>query len=551
MEKIYIIGHKNPDSDSICSAFAYANLKNILDPENEYIASSCGVLNRQTKFIFEKLRLDAPFFLKNVFPKVEDVMTKSVVTIREKTPIMETVKTINELKIRLIPVVSPGKKYLGIISILELADFFMNTSGMLTPSFTFQINNFSKVMDGFYFKKGEKEQFQASLIVGAMPYERYLKRVKKLNPDKTMLIVGKRVDIIEYAIANQFPAIILTGFEDENDVDLNFETYKGTVFVSKHDTAETLRRIVMSVPVNTIMNTSLQTLKEDEYLEDIKELLINNDHKGLPVVNDELKIKGIITRTDLLKKTTVKLILMDHNELSQAVDGAENAQIIEIVDHHRLGTPTTKSPIYFYAKPVGSTCTLVYQLYKFNNVEIDKKIAMVLLSGILSDTIILKSPTSTYEDKQALEELSKIANINYEEFGKEIFSSTASLKNRPPLEVINSDIKIYSEFSLTIGIGQVEVTDLSEIEHAKDSLIEALNQVKIDKNLNWAMLLITDIISGNSRLLSTGMEDVEKHLSYKKIAENEYDLPGVLSRKKQLLPEILRVAEDFYKKKHK
>ncbi len=550
MDKIYVIGHKNPDSDSICSAFAYANLKNKIDENNEYVAARCGALNRQTKFIFEKLGLESPFFLKNVFPKVEDVMTKDVVTIEKKSPIMNIVKTIDEHKIRLTPVVTEDNKYLGIVSILELADFFMNTSGMLTPVYVFQRDNFSKVMNGFYFKIGKQIRFEASLVVGAMPYERFIKRVENLDPDKTVLIVGKRIDIIEFAIKKQFPAIVLTGFYDKKDVDLNFDNYKGTVFVSEHDTAETLRRMVMSVPVDAIMNTSLNKLKEDDYIEDVKELIINDDHKGLPVIDENLKMKGIITRTDLLKKTEKKLILMDHNELSQAVDGAENAQIMEIIDHHRLGTPKTKHPIYFYAKPVGSTCTLVYQLYKFHNVKIDSLIATVLLSGILSDTVILKSPTATLEDKEAIEELSKIANIDYESYGREIFSSTASLKNRPALEIINTDFKTYSEFSLQIGIGQVEITDLTEIDFVKNALLEALEKVKVQKNLNWAMLLITDIISGDSRLIAVGMESVEKSLIYRKISDNEFYLPGVLSRKKQLLPEILRVAEEYYKKKN-
>jgi manganese-dependent inorganic pyrophosphatase len=551
MENIYVIGHKNPDSDSICSAFAYANLKNIIDSENNYIASRCGALNRQTKFIFEKLGLDAPFFLKNVYPKVEDVMTEDVIVIKENEPVMKTMETIDELKIRLTPVVSEENKYLGIVSILEIADFFMRGNDVASPVYIFNKNNFSKVLDGFYHRRGEKDVFEASIVVGAMPYERYLKRVQDLNHDKTILIVGKRIDIIEFAISKQFPAIILTGFFDKNDIDLNFDKYKGTVFVSEHDTAETLRRIVMSVPVGTIMNTSLQTLKAEDYIEDIKDLIINDDHKGLPVVDDNGFIKGIITRTDLLKKVSKKLILTDHNELSQAVDGAENAQIVEIIDHHRLGTPKTKYPIYFYTKPVGSTCTLIYQLYKINGVNIDKSIAMVLISGILSDTVILKSPTTTYEDKEALEKLSEIAGINYEEYGKEMFSSTANLKNRSPMEIINADFKIYSEFSLKIGIGQVEVMDLTEIDFVKDVLIDALGQIKSEKNLDWAMLLITDIISGNSRLLAIGLEDIEKSLAYRKIDKFDFSLPGVLSRKKQLLPEILRIAEEFNKKNKK
>jgi len=255
----------------------------------------------------------------------------------------------------------------------------------------------------------------------------------------------------------------------------------------------------------------------------------------------------VVTRTDLLKKVARRLILVDHNELSQAVEGAEKAEVCEIIDHHRLGTAKTRLPVYFYAKPVGSTCTLVYQLYRINRMEIEVPVAAVLLAGILSDTVILKSPTTTAEDREAVVELSRRAEIDYQEFGRQLFSSSDSLKERDPRRVIEADFKAYEEFGLKVGIGQVEIVNLGELDESCDPLLTALGMVTAEKGLDWGLLLVTDIIASHSRLLSCGPKAAvaERILAYRRLNEHLFDLPGVLSRKKQLLPEILRVLEEL------
>lgn len=544
MKEIIVIGHKNPDTDSICSAYCYAQLKNKLTPHIKHTAARCGTMNPQTKYIFNRLNLDAPLFIADVYPKVIDVMTKDVIAVNHDAPIMDVMKNIDTLKIRLTPVICENGKYAGIVSILELADFFI-TGDTGRPTYLFNKHNFGKVLDGFYHINGNKDQFTASLVVGAMPYERFIERMENLPHEETVLIVGKRRDIIQYAIDHHFPALILTGFKGEEDIDIDFANYTGTVFISAHDTSETLRKIVMSVPATAIMTSNVPTIKETDYLEYVRDLMLQDDHRGLPVINDTGQLTGIVTRSNLLKKVSKRLILMDHNEISQAVDGAEKSEICEIIDHHRLGTPKTKFPVYFYAKPVGSTCTLVYQLYKFNQIEIDQTIASLLLSGVLSDTVILKSPTTTKEDVDAVNELSAITNIDHIEYGKDIFSSSDNLKDRDPNEVINADFKIYEEFGVKAGIGQVEIVNMSELDESFDALLSSLKTTASHKGLNWSMLLVTDIISSHSKLISVGLDAGEKVLKYRKLTDNLFDLPGVLSRKKQLLPEILRVIEEL------
>ncbi len=328
-------------------------------------------------------------------------------------------------------------------------------------------------------------------------------------------------------------------------MDIDFTGYKGWVYLSDLDTAETLRNLQLSIPAKSFMKTDVPHLTEDDYLDAAGETLMSVDHKGLPVTNDG-RLIGIFTRSDIIKKVQKELILVDHNELSQAVDGAETARITEIIDHHRLGgTIKTKTPIHFYAKPVGSTCTLVSQLYKINGLEPDPKTAAVLLSGILSDTVILKSPTTTKQDVEAVHELAGIAGLDFEKYGVEMFSSTDNLKSRTPEDIIGTDFKVFSEYGRTVGIGQVEVVNLEELDDVKQTLLEGLDKVKEEKGLIWSMLLVTDIIREESVLLSSGYQLGEKLLSYKQSGDRRFYLPGVLSRKKQLLPEVLRVLEEL------
>jgi len=544
MPEVIILGHKNPDSDSVCSAYAYANLKNEIDEEKRYTAGRCGNLNKQTRFIFEKLGLTPPKFISDVYPKVRDVMTHKVVAIDENDPIKGVIKNIEELKIRITPVISGGTKLEGVISILELAKFFTPKDEDGRPVYLFRGSNFEKSIKGYTYMRGENDEFEATFMVGAMPYERFKNRMETLKLKKAILVVGKRRDIIEYAIKNQLPAILLTGIEDDADIDIDFTGYKGWVYISELDTAETLRNLQLSIPAKSFMKTDVPHLTEDDYLDAAGDILMSVDHKGLPVTN-EGRLIGIFTRSDIIKKVQKELILMDHNELSQAVDGAETAKISEIIDHHRLGTIKTKTPIHFYAKPVGSTCTLVTQLYKVSGLEPDPKTAAVLLSGILSDTVILKSPTTTKQDIEAVHELSGISGLDFEKYGIEMFSSTDNLKSRTPDDIIGTDFKVFSEYGRTIGIGQVEVVNLEELDGVKDDLLKGLNKVKEDKSLLWSMLLVTDIIREESVLLSSGYVPGEKLLSYKQSGDRRFYLPGVLSRKKQLLPEVLRVLEEL------
>ncbi|MCX8123001.1 MAG: putative manganese-dependent inorganic diphosphatase [Spirochaetes bacterium] len=539
MEEIIVIGHKNPDTDSICAAYCYAHLKNIIDPHNRYIPYRCGNVNRQTRFVFEEAGLKPPEILKDVYPKVGDIMTRNVITAYPEDPLFSIIQHIEKDRIRIIPIVDGDSYYKGIVSFAELAEFYFSTTSTAHPVYYFKPDNFITTIPGHFIKRGQPEEFEGHIVIGAMDSAQSLNVLKNVTPEKTVLIVGNRKKIIEFAIQHNFAAIIVTGTQDFN---YNTSTYLGWVYLSKLDTFNTLRLLTLSMPCHYIMRQA-DSISPQNTVQQAREQLLKSEYRGLPVC-DNGKLTGIITRSDLIKHYAKKMILVDHNELSQAVEGAQTAHIIEIIDHHRLGAIKTTMPIFVYSKPVGSTCTLIYELYKHNGVQPHPSIALLLCSGILSDTAMLLSPTSTEIDRKALEELSAIAGIQYQEYGKKLLSSTESLKTMDPMYVVSNDCKIYQEYGISVAISQVEVITLDDVESVKDALLSALSEFAKSKNVHWALLLVTDITTQNSILFSTDFKG-QQNLSYSEIAPNMYSLPGILSRKKQLLPEILRILEEL------
>jgi manganese-dependent inorganic pyrophosphatase len=545
LNDIFVIGHKNPDTDSVCAAYAYAYLKNKIDNQNNYISVRCGNLNKQTSFVFKHLNLEPPLLIKDIYPKVKDVMTKNVVSVNENAPLFEVMDNIKNKNIRVLPVVDRENNFKGIVSVFEISNFFMSTISQ-KPTYILNIENFERVLPGYLLKTGNKQQIEAQIVVGAMPFEVFKDYVSDLDFSKVVLIVGKREKILKYAIENQANTIVITGIKDKTELnDIDFSNLNGNVYISLLDTSETLHKITLSVPVYSLLSAKAQCISSNDYIDKAKSLLLESTNRALSVVDDN-KLQGIITRSDIIKKFYNRVILVDHNEQNQAIDGIETAQILEIIDHHRLSPIKTTYPIFFYAKPVGSTCTLISELYKFYNIEVPQKIAHILLSGILSDTVGAKSPTTTQLDLEVIEELSKISNINVVEYTKMLFAQSDDITTRSPKDILESDFKPYEEFGVKFGISQVETTNLNAVNQIKEKLINEIKQQKLQKNLDWLMLLISDIISADS-ILVTSNHPLEKNFSYKKLEKNIYYLPGVLSRKKQLLPEILNLLESEVK----
>ena len=540
---IYITGHKNPDMDSVCSAYCYSVLKNQIDSINHYIPIRCGRLNNQTKMVFKNLGITPPRLMRDITPQVSDVAKRDIPTLDENDPVFSAIKRLDEENLSLIPVFKDEAEFKGTISLHEISGFLINDNLENRPTYLFRINNFKRVLPGYFYRRGDNQEFEAPIMTGAMPYEISCDRINKLLPLKPLLVIGLREDILEYAIKEQFPGIILTGMAKDEEIPLDFSDYKGTLFISHSDTAETIRLLRLSTPLKNVINTNPVRVNSDQSYDDAKKTLVNSTLRGLPVFSDN-QFAGIVTRRCFIEKPRKKLILMDHNELSQSIPGADQTEILEILDHHRLGNSSTREPIYVYARPVGSTCSIVYVHFKMFSIPVEKEIAHLLLSGILSDTVILKSPTTTDTDRETVKELLKIAEVDLESFGRELFSQNSSLSDGDPLTVLKSDFKTYRG-SINIGISQAEVMTLEDVEDMKENFLDALEQLRRENNLDWTMILITNVMKEYSYLLCTNFPDGEESLIYKKLQDNLYDLPGILSRKKQLLPEVLRVVDEI------
>ena len=542
--KIYITGHRNPDMDSVCAAYAYAALKNKIDEKNQYIPVMLGQANRNTRSVFASLSLPLPQFLHDVRPRVGEVQKQPVYSISSSDPLFILMDIFHRRKPTVIPVIDDGV-YKGLLSADDINGFFLReNSGAIRQRYLLSEDNIERVIEGEFLKHGSGGDVRAPYMIGAMEYQVYLSRLERL-PEKPVLIIGDRKKHLEAAIENQLPGIVLTGVTDPSKLEVDFSSFRGFVYVSFLDTAETLRLLRLSTPVSDIMHQddSEMRIDGDMLFDDAKKKLQESDWRGFSVFSGDVWT-GFVTRRCFLDKPRQKMILVDHNEAEQSVPGIEEAEIIEILDHHRLSPPRMKSPIYIVSEPLGSTCTIVYEQFRKWGVEIDPVIAKVLLAGLASDTVMLKSPTTTSYDVHVAKRLVEIGGVeDFGDFCRSIFSDGSSLSSQDPESVITSDMKSYNEKGIHFAIGQVEVTTLEELREIKDRYLDALEHVKLANALDWCMLLITDVIKENSVLLTTHSDKL-RDLVYDRISDGIYSLPGVLSRKKQLLPEILRVLED-------
>lgn len=546
MEKVFICGHKNPDTDSVASAASYAYLKNQINKDYEYVPIRCGTVNDQTKFIFQKAETVLPEYMKDIYPKVVDSMTTNLITAEVTDPLSKFMRILREKNLRFMPVVNQSQEYIGMLGVNDVTELFLRDDRQQKPVFDLRADSLRRSLKGTILNVGQQEEFKASVVVATMAYDDFNAHVENVaDEEHTLLITGNRPNILQDAFKKKYPAIIIVGLSEDACKNLDFGDYKGWVFYSPFDSSQTIRCVEMATPIGKLLNR-IEPCAPHDYIDSVADTISKSGTKSLPVVSDN-KLVGVITGTDILKRKRARLIMMDHNEATQAIDGVETAELMEIVDHHRLGTIKTSSPVTFYAKPVGSTCTLVYQLYKANRVEIPNKIAMLLLGGMLSDTVIMKSPTCTQDDINAINELSAQCGIDAKEYGVEIFSATDSLTSRSAKDIIGTDFKIFEEYGVRFGISQAETVTLAQLGEVKDKLREELYNVKENNRLDWMMLLVTDIIKEESQLITTGFEPGEAIFGYKKLEDKLFYLPGVLSRKKQLLPEISRILEEISK----
>lgn len=546
MSVIYVTGHRNPDMDSICSAYSYAYLKNLVDKDNEYIPVRLGSVNKNVKDLFNRLDIPIPEMLKDVKARVKDVVKTPKFSVRKNDPIYKVIDIFAKHKPTVLPIYDEEGHYVDLITSDDINAFFLAENNEGRFCYTITEENVEKVIPGRFLKKSGKESINAPLIVGAMEIEQFEKRLAALDL-KPVLVTGLRDRHIRKALREGIPGLIIIGISDPEELfGFDFSSFPGFIYLSDLDTADTLRYLRLSTAVKDIVDIEnvATEIPSDTLFDEAKYILSNSDERGLSVFESDQWI-GYVTRRCFLNKPMQKMILVDHNEVDQSVPGIEDTEIVEIIDHHRLAPPRMRNPIYIFSEPLGSTCTIVYEQFKKHGIPIDKKRAEILLSGIISDTVMLKSPTATSVDRFIVDDLCKIAGVeNLQSFSQILFSSGAILADQNPFAVIKSDQKKYQEHGCSFAIGQVEVTSLLEIENLRDTYLEAIENDMNSNGLDWCMLLVTDVIHDTSVLLTTG-NDKESRFFWEKLSDRCYLLPGILSRKKQLLPEILRILEEY------
>lgn len=543
-DQTFIIGHKNPDTDSICSAIGLAELKR-LEGHSNVLAARAGDINPQTSFILDYFNSVAPRYLPNVYPKASDVMSTEVVKVGGATPLLKVMDLMREEKIRFIPVVDPNGRPEGALTLMDLArKQMLETDGQREVATT--LPNIASVLNAevaLDFIKGEDRTF--SLFVGAMGVDSFLSILGKSDPRGCAVIVGDRADIQRTSIEKGVGLLIITGGFSVGAALLEEARAKGvSIIITPSDTATAAQLVRLSTPSRRVVEGKFESASPDELVSDLKHRLANST--GIIVVDAEGRMLGIVTKTNILRPPSLNLILVDHNELSQSVDGAESVNIIEVIDHHRIGNFHTVHPIPFICEPVGSTSTLVAELFRRKGLPIKKETAGLLLGGALSDTVILRSPTTTQRDKDIVGWLEEKSGLDHRAFGTAIFSSTSSLKGRGPEAAVGGDFKVFEAKGRKFGIGQFETIGFEEFHEERLKLKDELLKIKDKKDLKLSAVLVTDIVMGTSLFLAVGEKEVICKLDYPKLDDGVYELKNVLSRKKQVVPHILGLFNSLY-----
>ena len=533
MSKVYITGHRNPDLDSLCAAESYAALKNAVDSENEYIAVRASHLSDSVRKQMETMELEIPPYKRDVFPKVRDVMMKPTSHLQADAPIFELIKTYSTDKPSVVPIYE-GDKFKGLLSVDDITSWFLHDNQEKRPVYKFAVDSVVEITHGRLVQKGKSAELEGSLLVGAATFETFKDVIDEIP--SSIVVTGSRLEHLQYVVEKQVPAIIITSGGDVPDIDLS--KYEGSVIITELGTADTLRRLRLAEPVGTMMETDTETIDADDLFSEAKSIFSSSHTRGLAVMEDG-EFAGFVTRRCFLNEPAYNVIMVDHNEPAQSIKGIETANVVEIIDHHRLDSLSTTMPIFIAAEPLGSTCTIVYQQYMRHGIMPDQTAARTMLTGIIADTLILRSPTTTAADISTAEMLARIAKVtSIEEFGEKLFSITDNLATQDAREMILSDFKKYDNAGVSFGVGQCEVTTLKDVDEYADRYLKELQAIADDQALDWTVLMITDVLREKSVLL-TSKHRANRDLPYARIKDNIYNMPGVMSRKKQLLPTLI------------
>ena len=545
-ERIFVIGHKNPDTDSICSAIAYADIKNRTSQKVKYVAKRAGQINEETEYVLNRFGMQPPGYISNIGTQVKDMDIRMSPEADKSMSLKNAWDLMMEKSIVSLPIRDREGQLEGLITIGDIAKTYMDTtdSYLLSRAKT-QYKRIAETIGGTVIEGNEHGYFvNGKVMVGTANPE----MLKAYVEEDDLIIMGDREEDHLQAIAQNVSCIIVgMGIEVTEKVIKLAHEREIIIIRSPYDTFTIARLINQSIPVKYIMKTdNLVTFSTEDFTDDIQNEMIKHRHRAFPVINKKGKCIGTISRRNFLDMHKKKVALVDHNEKDQAVDNIEKAEIMEIIDHHKLGSLETMTPISFRNHPVGCTATILYEMYGEQKLEISPTIAGLLCAAIISDTLMFRSPTCTLSDKMAAGALALIAGIDIEKFAREMFKAGSNLKDKSPEEIFYQDYKKFiAEGDINFGVGQISSMDTDELAVIKERLVPFMVSECGRHGVTRVYFMLTNIIEESTELLyyGDGSEEMAKIAFHMDPVDGAFDLKGVVSRKKQLIPALMEAAQ--------
>ncbi len=537
--KVYVVGHKNPDTDSICSAIAYAELKKQITGKN-YVAKRAGEVSEETRYVLDYFHVEEPALLQNVFQQLKDVDIRKIDGVSSQASIKEAWAMMRENSIRTLPVLNE-QKLEGIITIGDIANSYMELydSYLLSDART-QYRSIMNTLDGKIVTGNEHAYFvKGKVVIAASSPD----MMENFIDEDDLVIVGNRYESQLCAIEMDASCLVICQGAEVSKTIRKLASERDVVIISTpHDTFTTARLINQSIPVKYFMTKEhLSTFHMNDYLEEVRDVMSKKRYRDFPVIDKKGRFTGFISRRRLLKPRRKQVVLVDHNEKTQAVDGIEEAEILEIIDHHRIGNLETMGPVYFRNQPLGCTATIIYQMYQENQITPSRETAGLLCAAIISDTLLFQSPTCTPMDEATARTLAQIAGINIDEFAKEMFKAGSNLANKSVSEICFQDFKEFHVNELTFGVGQINSMSSEELQEIREKVCPELPDVLKESGLDMVFFMLTNIVDQSTELLCCGGSAKQTVIDAFELPEDtdQIVLNGVVSRKKQLIPTLV------------
>ncbi len=547
--KIWIVGHKNPDTDSICAAIAYANLKNQIDEDNLYVPKRAGAINAETAYVLQHFGVEQPDYIEDVGTQLKDIAYSKTRGVSGQISMKKAWEMMNEMKVVTLPVVNDHNKLEGLIVTGDIAKSYMDVydSSTLSTART-QYRNIMETLAGTVITGNDHGYFVRGKVIVATGSEEVTRSV--MEPDD-LVIVGDNEAVQLVCIEEGCSCLIITNGQAISARVMSAAVKKEVVIISSpYDSYTVARLINQSIPIKFFMTKeNIVCFELDDYVDEVRETTAKIRYRAFPLLDENQNYVGIFSRRNLLDTQKKRVILVDHNEKSQAVNNIDEAEILEIIDHHRLGTLETIAPVYFRNQPLGCTSTIIYQIYQEKGIEITPTMAGLLCAAIISDTLMFRSPTCTQPDVLAAKELARIADVDIEILAQNMFEAGSDFEHKTEEEILNQDFKIFHSNDVALGVAQVSAMGQLELDKVHKRIEPILPSIRGVKKVDILLVMLTDIMEECTTLVYYG-EDAEELVTEafagRETRPGSIQIPGLVSRKKQLLPALMKTLTERF-----